>query len=40
MIELYEAYVDYKDIMALTENLIAHIRTRGAGHASDFLSRA
>ncbi|MBY0164009.1 lysine--tRNA ligase [Cytobacillus firmus] len=25
MIELYEAYVDYKDIMALTENLIAHI---------------
>ena len=25
MIELYEAYADYKDIMALTENLIAHI---------------
>ncbi|MCZ2740151.1 lysine--tRNA ligase [Bacillus sp. MAG717A] len=25
MIELYEAYVDYKDIMNLTENLIAHI---------------
>jgi lysyl-tRNA synthetase, class II len=25
MIELYEAYADYKDIMQLTENLIAHI---------------
>lgn len=25
MIELYEAYADYQDIMALTENLIAHI---------------
>lgn len=25
MIELYEAYADYRDIMELTENLIAHI---------------
>ncbi|MBE4906696.1 lysine--tRNA ligase [Bacillus luteolus] len=25
MIELYEAYADYKDIMNLTENLVAHI---------------
>lgn len=25
MIELYEAYADYRDVMALTENLIAHI---------------
>ena len=25
MIELYEAYADYKDIMALTEEMIAHI---------------
>src|SRR5699024_7679374 len=25
MIELYEAYADYKDIMELTENVIAHI---------------
>src|SRR5690625_1745474 len=25
MIELYEAYADYEDIMELTENLIAHI---------------
>lgn len=25
MIELYEAYADYKDIMALTENMITHI---------------
>ena len=25
MIELYEAYADYKDIMSLTENMVAHI---------------
>ncbi|WP_428910357.1 lysine--tRNA ligase [Niallia sp. Krafla_26] len=25
MIELYEAYADYQDIMSLTENLIAHV---------------
>ena len=25
MIELYEAYADYQDIMELTENLIAHV---------------
>lgn len=25
MIELYEAYADYRDIMALTENLVAHV---------------
>lgn len=25
MIELYEAYADYEDIMRLTESLIAHI---------------
>ncbi|KKB42778.1 lysine--tRNA ligase [Bacillus thermotolerans] len=25
MLELYEAYADYKDIMSLTENMIAHI---------------
>ncbi|MCR6104785.1 lysine--tRNA ligase [Salipaludibacillus agaradhaerens] len=25
MIELYEAYADYEDIMALTENLVSHI---------------
>ena len=25
MIELYEAYADYEDIMSLTENLIAHV---------------
>ena len=25
MLELYEAYADYKDVMELTENLIAHI---------------
>lgn len=25
MIELYEAFADYRDIMALTENLIAHV---------------
>ena len=25
MIELYEAYADYNDIMTLTENMVAHI---------------
>jgi lysyl-tRNA synthetase class 2 len=25
MIELYEAYADYRDIMSLTENLVAHV---------------
>jgi len=25
MLELYEAYADYKDIMSLTENMVAHI---------------
>ncbi|ARJ51060.1 lysine--tRNA ligase [Staphylococcus lutrae] len=31
MIELYEAYADYKDIMALTEALVAHIARRVLG---------
>ncbi|MEK3806567.1 MULTISPECIES: lysine--tRNA ligase [unclassified Metabacillus] len=31
MIELYEAYADYKDIMSLTENLIAHIAKEVTG---------
>ncbi|TNJ62513.1 lysine--tRNA ligase [Paenibacillus hemerocallicola] len=31
MIELYEAYADYQDIMRLTENLIAHISTEILG---------
>ncbi|TYR78229.1 lysine--tRNA ligase [Priestia megaterium] len=31
MIELYEAYADYKDIMTLTENLIAHIANEVLG---------
>ncbi|GAB3806343.1 lysine--tRNA ligase [Virgibacillus kimchii] len=33
MIELYEAYADYKDIMELTENLIAHIAKEVHGTA-------
>jgi lysyl-tRNA synthetase class 2 len=31
MIELYEAYADFKDIMSLTENLIAHIAQQVLG---------
>ena len=31
MIELYEAYADYRDIMSLTENLVAHIAQEVAG---------
>ncbi|WP_374703340.1 lysine--tRNA ligase [Bacillus sp. V3-13] len=31
MIELYEAYADYRDIMRLTENLIAHIAEEVTG---------
>ena len=31
MIELYEAYADYKDIMKLTENMIAHIAKQVLG---------
>ncbi|CAM3970443.1 lysine--tRNA ligase [Mesobacillus zeae] len=31
MIELYEAYADFNDIMALTENLIAHIAQEVCG---------
>lgn len=31
MMELYEAYADYKDIMRLTENLVAHIATEMSG---------
>lgn len=34
MIELYEAYADYKDIMSLTEELVAHIARRVLGITS------
>lgn len=34
MIELYEAYADYKDIMALTENLVAYIAEEVLGTTS------
>ncbi|EHT3689889.1 lysine--tRNA ligase [Staphylococcus pseudintermedius] len=34
MIELYEAYADYKDIMSLTEELVAHIARRALGTTS------
>lgn len=34
MIELYEAYADYKDIMSLTEELVAHIARKVLGTTS------
>lgn len=34
LIELYEAYADYQDIMSLTENLIAHIAQEVLGTTS------
>ncbi|EOZ4031716.1 lysine--tRNA ligase [Staphylococcus pseudintermedius] len=34
VIELYEAYADYKDIMSLTEELVAHIARRVLGTTS------
>lgn len=34
MIELYEAYADYRDIMSLTENLIAHIAKEVTGNTT------
>lgn len=34
MIELYEAYADYRDIMSLTENLIAHVAKEVLGTTS------
>jgi lysyl-tRNA synthetase, class II len=34
MIELYEAYADYRDIMSLTENLIAHIAQEVTGNTT------
>ena len=34
MIELYEAFADYKDIMSLTENLIAHVAQEVLGTTS------
>ncbi|MDQ0273068.1 lysine--tRNA ligase [Cytobacillus purgationiresistens] len=34
MIELYEAYADYRDIMSLTENLVAHIAKEVLGTTS------
>lgn len=34
MLELYEAYADYKDVMSLTENLIAHIAKEVTGSST------
>ena len=34
MIELYEAYADYNDIMDLTENLIAYIAEKVTGSST------
>ena len=37
MIELYQAYADYEDMMCLTENLLAHAAQNGPRHNTDHL---
>ena len=32
MLELYQAYADYGDMMAITEELVAHVARRNARH--------
>ena len=39
MLELYQAYADYTDMMALTEELVAHLATRAARHDEAHLRR-
>ena len=40
MLELYQAYGDYTDMMALTEELVAHLRHRAAGARRSSPTRA
>ena len=39
MLELYEAYADYRDMMALTEELVAHVAARAAIGTTDASAR-
>ena len=40
MLETYEAYADYMDVAAMTEELVAHVAARDDRHAPDRARRA
>ena len=40
MMEFYQAYADYQELMAMTEEMIATVRARGDRHRPDHVRRA